>query len=61
MIKNKRIKQNWSEEDVIILMWVVSKYADWKNMGDVEKDLVKIWLILEYLMLGGYCRIDSRG
>jgi hypothetical protein len=28
MLKNKRVKKNWSEEDVKILVWIVSKYAD---------------------------------
>ena len=39
MIKNKRIKKNWSEEDVQILIWVVSKYADKKGLEDIQKDL----------------------
>jgi hypothetical protein len=37
MIKNKRIKKNWSEEDVQILIWVTSKYADMKRYQDIEK------------------------
>lgn len=37
MIKNKRIKKNWSEEDVKILIWVVSKYCDFKNIDSIEK------------------------
>lgn len=41
MIKNKRIKKNWSEEDVQILIWVISKYADQKRYADIEKDIVK--------------------
>ena len=40
MIKNKRIKKNWSEEDILILIWIVSKYADWKELDNVEKNLV---------------------
>lgn len=40
MIKNKRIKKNWSEEDVKILTWIVSKYADYKGLTYVERDLV---------------------
>jgi hypothetical protein len=40
MIKNKRIKKNWSEEDVQILIWVISKYADKNNFEDIEKELV---------------------
>ena len=35
MIKNKRIKKNWSEEDVQILLWVISKYAEKKKLEDV--------------------------
>ena len=40
MAKNKRIKKNWSDEDVQILIWIVSKYADSRGLKDVEKDLV---------------------
>jgi len=28
MMKNKKLKKNWSEEDVKVLVWIVSKYAD---------------------------------
>jgi hypothetical protein len=28
MLKNKKIKRNWGREDIYILIWVVSKYAD---------------------------------
>jgi hypothetical protein len=35
MIKNKRIKKNWSEEDVKILIWIISKYADINEYLDV--------------------------
>jgi hypothetical protein len=35
MIKNKRIKKNWSEEDVLILIWVISKYADSHGYFDI--------------------------
>lgn len=45
MIKNKRIKKNWSEEDVKILIWVVSKYCDFKDIDYIEKELVKFTLI----------------
>jgi hypothetical protein len=44
MIKNKRIKKNWSEEDVQILIWVISKYADKKHFEDIEKDIVSFML-----------------
>ncbi len=45
MIKNKRIKKNWSEEDVKILIWVVSKYSDFRNIDYIDKELVFIFLI----------------
>ena len=35
MIKNKRIKKNWSGEDVKILAWIVSKFADFKGISNV--------------------------
>jgi len=40
MIKNRRIKKNWSEEDVQILVWIISKYADKKSYADIEKEIV---------------------
>ena len=45
MIKNKRIKKNWSEEDVLIFIWVVSKYSDYKGADNVERDLVYFYFI----------------
>ena len=42
--ENKRIKINWSEEDVKILIWVVSKYSDHKNINYIEKELVYVTL-----------------
>jgi hypothetical protein len=39
MVKNKKIKKNWSEEDVKILAWIVSKYSDLHCIIDLEKDL----------------------
>ena len=44
MIKNKKIKKNWGEEDVKILIWLISKYADINLYSDVERDLVKHFL-----------------
>ena len=37
MIKNRRVKKNWSEEDVQILIWVISKYSDMKAFHNIEK------------------------
>jgi len=51
MMKNKRIKKNWSEEDVQILLWVLSKHADRQGYTDVEKDLV-IKFIVRLSMTG---------
>jgi hypothetical protein len=41
MAKNKRIKKNWSDEDVQILIWIIAKYSDAHGLRDVEKDLVR--------------------
>ena len=35
MIKNKRIKKNWTMEDLLILIWVVGKYVHVRNISDV--------------------------
>jgi len=40
MIKTKRIKRNWGEEDIKILLWIISKYCDWKSYNNIEKELV---------------------
>lgn len=40
MIKTKRIKRNWGEEDIKILLWIISKYCDWKGYNNIEKELV---------------------
>lgn len=35
MIKTKKLKRNWGEEDLKILIWVVSKYSDMKGFHDL--------------------------
>ena len=40
MVKNKRVKKNWSDEDVQIIIWVISKYSDFQGIKDIENDLV---------------------
>lgn len=53
MLKNKRIKKNWSEEDIKILVWVLSKYADAHFVVDLEKDLqVEDWSNIAQLIPG---------
>jgi hypothetical protein len=27
MLKNKRLKRNWSQEDLKLLLWAISKYC----------------------------------
>jgi len=39
MVKNKKLKKNWSEEDVKILVWVISKYCDKHDIDNVDKEL----------------------
>jgi hypothetical protein len=35
MIKTKRIKRNWGEEDIKILIWIISKYSDLKGYNNL--------------------------
>ena len=35
MIKNKRIKRNWGQDDLKILTWIVSKFSERKNYTDL--------------------------
>ena len=44
MIKNKRIKKNWSEEDVNILIWVISKYCQFHGFLSIKESLVSYFL-----------------
>ena len=44
MLKTKRIKRNWGTEDLCILIWIISKYCDYKNIHNLEKDIVIIEL-----------------
>jgi len=39
MAKNKRIKKNWSEDDIKILVWILSKYSELHSISNLEKDL----------------------
>jgi len=32
MFKTKKIKKNWGEEDLKILIWVISKYCELKQI-----------------------------
>lgn len=59
MIKNKRIKKNWSEEDVKILIWVVSKYSDFRNIDNIGKELVLNFLFLGFCRLGFHSFADT--
>lgn len=36
MIKNRKIKRNWSEDDLQILVWVVVHYAGLNQIPTVE-------------------------
>ena len=44
MIKNKRIKKNWSEEDLKILVWVISKYCQFHGISHVRDGMVSNFL-----------------
>jgi hypothetical protein len=44
MFKTRKIKRNWGQEDLKILIWVISKYCDLKEYVDLEKDIVRLML-----------------
>jgi hypothetical protein len=35
MLKTKKLKRNWGEEDLKILIWVISKYCDLHGYFDL--------------------------
>lgn len=47
MIKNKRIKKNWSEEDIKILVWVISKYCQYHGIVNIKDGMVYIKLYID--------------
>ena len=53
MFKNKKIKKNWSEEDLKILVWIVSKYAEKHDIANIEKEFTyHDWSIVASLIPG---------
>ena len=40
MRKTRRIKKNWGEDDLKILIWILSKYCTLKKIQDPEKEMV---------------------
>lgn len=53
MLKNRKIKKNWSDEDLKILVWVVSKYADMHCFVDLEKDFTfEDWEVIAQMIPG---------
>ena len=47
MIKNRKIKKNWSSEDILLLVWVIGKYID-QNQIKVLDLLVRFYSIQEF-------------
>lgn len=60
MIKNKKIKRNWGLEDICILLWVISKYADQVGIRNIEKDLVIFYSNVEHGGLESHFAAHSR-
>lgn len=52
MIKNKRIKKNWTNEDLSILIWVTAKFCQINGIKDVYYGIVSIFLILRASRIG---------
>ena len=45
-MKNKKIKKNWSNEDLKVLVWIVGKYCEKNRIRDLNNGIV---LLLPYL------------
>jgi hypothetical protein len=52
MVKNKRQKKNWSEEDVRILAYVVSRYAQLHRLPDLQRLTPQHWQDIATLIPG---------
>ncbi len=40
MVKNRKVKKNWSDQDLKILIWIVAKYCEKKRIKDVYTGIV---------------------
>ena len=40
MLKNKKIKKNWSNEDLKVLVWIVGKYCEKRRIKDLNNGIV---------------------
>jgi len=49
MIRNKQIKKNWNVDDIVLLLWVVSKYIDQKETIHCES-FVHIFLFRQVMI-----------
>lgn len=47
MIKNRRLKKNWSSEDIMILAWIVGKYAQYHSIKKMDQ-FVNLTLFREF-------------
>ena len=52
MLKNKKIKRNWSNEDVGILTWILSKHIEQSETCKVENMTPQDWKIIARLIPG---------
>ena len=52
MIKNRKVKKNWSGEDLKILVWIVAKYCEKKRIKDVYIGIVKFMLFFRKSRIG---------
>ncbi len=52
MIKNQKVKKNWSAKDRIILDWVTIHFSMLKDYKNVEKQFVKNTNIFRFSKTG---------
>ena len=60
MVKNRKVKKNWSDQDLKILIWIVAKYCEKKRIKDVYTGIVKNIIILGIRRLEIYFLGDTR-
>ena len=42
MVKSKKVKKNWNDEDLKILVWTVGKYCEKNQIRDLADGIVNI-------------------
>ena len=52
MLKNKKVKKNWSNEDLKVLVWIVGKYCEKKRIKDLHNGIVLLLIYRRRKQIG---------